>query len=221
MPEFSIAGKAQTVLGPIEPESLGVTLTHEHLLIDLSVIHTEPVQASAKGFFHEPVSITSLGRIRHYGQANLDNSQLLDVDTAIEEAALYRQNGGETLVDATSIGIKRDPQGLARISRATGVNVVMGSSFYVDVAHPAYINEASEDEIAQQIVRDVTEGVDGTGIRSGVIGEVGCSWPLTDNERKVLRASAKAQRLTGAPILIHPGRDVAPRNHRSAGGGWR
>ena len=59
----------------------------------------------------------------------------------------------------------------------------------------------------KQIVRDVTEGVDGTGIRSGIIGEVGCSWPLTDNERKVVRAAAMAQRATGAPILIHPGRD--------------
>ena len=53
--------------------------------------------------------------------------------------------------------------------------------------------------------------MDDTGIRSGVIGEVGCSWPLTDNERKVLRASGRAQVLTGAPLLIHPGRDeVAP-----------
>ena len=190
MPSSSIAGKVQTVLGPIEPEALGVTLTHEHLLVDLSVIHTEPDHASAKGFYHEPVSMKTLGPIRHYGQANLDNSQLLDIDTAIDEAALYRQNGGDTLVDATSIGIKRDPRGLARISRATGVNVVMGSSFYVDVAHPAYVSDASEDELARQIVHDVTEGVDGTKIRSGVIGEVGCSWPLTDNEQKVLRASA-------------------------------
>ena len=39
------------------------------------------------------------------------------------------------------------------------------------------------------------------------MGEVGCSWPLHPNERKVLRATARAQRSTGAPILIHPGRD--------------
>ncbi|MCH7654166.1 MAG: aryldialkylphosphatase [Chloroflexi bacterium] len=207
MPGSNIAGKVQTVLGPIEPDALGVTLTHEHLLVDLSVIHTEPAQASATGFYHEPVSMKALGRIRHYGQANLDNSRLLDIDTAIEEASLYRQNGGDTLVDATSVGIRRDPQGLARISRATGVNIVMGSSFYVDVAHPAYVNDASEHELARQIVNDVAEGVDGTRIRSGIIGEIGCSWPLTENERKVLRASAAAQRTTGAPILIHPGRD--------------
>ena len=48
--------------------------------------------------------------------------------------------------------------------------------------------------------------MDGTGIKAGIIGEVGCTWPLTDNERKSLAAAAAAQRETGAAILIHPGR---------------
>jgi phosphotriesterase-related protein len=71
------------------------------------------------------------------------------------------------------------------------------------------MDSLSEDDIVEQIVRDVVEGVGSTGIKAGVIGEVGCSWPLTENERKVLRASGRAQRLTGAPLLIHPGRDEA------------
>jgi phosphotriesterase-related protein len=211
MANFNLAGKAQTVLGPIDPEQLGVTLTHEHLLIDLSVLYSPKDQASARDFFEKPVSLETVGRIRHYAVPNRDNTQLFDVPTAIEEAMLYKQYGGDSLVDATSIGIARDPEGLARISRATGVNVIMGASYYVAPAHPKDMDSRSEDEIVEQIVRDVTEGVDGTTIKSGVIGEVGCSWPLTDNERKVLRASGRAQLLTGAPLLIHPGRDeVAP-----------
>ena len=76
---------------------------------------------------------------------------------------------------------------------------------------PPIWNTMSEDDIMRQIVADVCEGVDGAQIKSGIIGEVGCSWPLTSNERKSLRASARAQRLTGAPILIHPGRyETAP-----------
>ncbi len=184
-----------------------MTLTHEHLLIDVSVLYSSQERASAKGFFHQPVSVETIGRIRHWGETNLDNSQLLDVPTAIEEAMLYKQYGGVSLVDATSIGIKRDPIGLARISRATGLNIIMGASYYVAPAHPPSMDSLSEDDIVEQIVRDVTEGVDGTNIKSGVIGEVGCSWPLTDNERKVLRASGRAQQLAGAPLLIHPGRD--------------
>ena len=208
MTSSDVVGKVQTVLGPIDPADLGTTLTHEHLLIDLSVLsETPPVEASARDLFYAPLTQETLGYIRYHHAANYDNSRLLDVDTAIDEADLYKQYGGVSLVDATSIGIARDPVGLTRISRATGVNVIMGAAFYVDVAHPAYVSERSEEELAEQIIRDVTEGVDGTGIKSGVIGEVGCSWPLTDNERKVVRAAARAQRATGAPILIHPGRD--------------
>lgn len=203
----NLAGKIQTVLGPIDPEQLGVTLTHEHLLVDLSVAHGPPDSASGKDFYHKPVSQEMVGRIRHHAAQNADNAQLFDVPTAIEEVMLYKQHGGASLVDATSIGIARDPMGLFRISHATGVNIIMGASYYVAAAHPPDIDRLTEDDIVEQIVRDVMEGVDGTVIRSGVIGEIGCTWPLAGNERKVLRASAQAQRITGAPLLIHPGRD--------------
>ena len=201
-------GKVQTVLGAIAPGDLGVTLTHEHLLIDLSpVAAPRPSAASGRGFYQKPVSADITGYISQHAWPNIDNSLLLDVPTAIEEARLYKQHGGNGLVDATSIGIARDPRALALIARATGLNIVMGASYYVAPAHPPQMDSMGEDDIVEQIVTDVTEGADGTGVKAGVIGEVGCSWPLTDNERKVVRASGRAQRLTGAPLLIHPGRD--------------
>lgn len=132
---------------------------------------------------------------------------LLDEGTAIEEANLYVRVGGKTIVDATSMGIGRDPLGLARIARATGLNIIMGSSYYVAKVHPSGMDEKSVEELAEEIIRDVTEGVGDTGIKAGIIGEVGCTWPWTDNERKVVHASALAQQHTGAPLLIHPGRD--------------
>ena len=208
-------GLIQTVTGLIKPDELGITLTHEHLLFDSSYKETKlpigytsqiPTEASLRDLYYKPVSFETLGWIRHHGIHNIDNGKLLDINTAIEEVDLFKQYGGGTLVDVTSIGIARDPIGLARISRHTGVNVVMGASFYVDAAHPVNMDEISEDEIFEKIVEDITEGVDGTGIKSGIIGEVGCSWPLTDNELKVLRASGRAQLATGAPLLIHPGR---------------
>ena len=202
------AGKVQTVLGPIDPDQLGVTLTHEHLLVDLSEITPgQPSAASERDIYHRPVSAELAGLLRQYAWPNRDNSRLLDIATATREAQLYRMHGGDSMVDATSIGIARDPLALARISRAAGVNVIMGASYYVDAAHPPEVAAMDEDDVVRRIVGDLTEGVNGTGIRSGVIGEVGCSWPLTENERKVLRASGRAQRLTGAPLLIHPGRD--------------
>ena len=87
----------------------------------------------------------------------------------------------------------------------------MGAGFYVDAVHPSDMDSRSEDNLVRKIVEDVQQGAVGTGVRAGIIGEVGCTWPLTDNERKSLRASAVAQRETGAAILIHPGRhETAP-----------
>ena len=207
MANGSLAGKAQTVLGPISPDRLGVTLTHEHLLMDGTVVFSPQARASDKGFFNRPVSLDMVGRIRHYAAPNADNARILDVSTAIEEVNLYKQYGGDSLVDTTSLGLARDPIGLARISRATGVNIIMGGAYYVASTHPPEVASFSEAEITERIVQDITEGADGTNIKSGVIGEIGCSSPLAEDERKVLRASGRAQRMTGAPVTIHPGSD--------------
>ena len=204
-------GKIQTVLGLIEPGELGVTLAHEHLLIDMEPVNTVPQEASARALYYEPLSQSNIGYFRHYNLNNLDNTRLTDIDTAIKEAELYKRSGGKALVDATSIGIARDPAGLAKISRATGLHIIMGSSFYVDEAHPDDMTDRSEEDLVEEIVSDDVQGVGPHRVKSGVIGEVGCSWPLTANESKVIRASALAQRITGAPVLIHPGRnEVAP-----------
>ena len=207
MANFNLTGKVQTVLGPISPEQLGVTLCHEHLLSDGSPINAPqpPEEVSARDLYFKPLSLETVGLIRYYGAPNLEDRRLLDVNMAIEEAVLYRQHGGDSLVDATPIGLGRDPVGLAVISRATGLNIVMGGSYYTWRVHPADMDTRSEDELVEEFVRDVTEGVGDTGVKTGVLGEVGCSWPLADNERKVLRATGRAQQITGAPITIHPG----------------
>lgn len=206
-------GKIQTVLGPINPEELGVTLTHEHLLTDLEGVYGPPPEAHAREIYYRPVSrddpnyMETISLIRYQFYRVADNMKLLSVNDAIEEIMLFKQYGGNSIVEVTGGDIGRDPIGLMRISRATGLNILMGSSHYVDDCHPANMDEMSEEEITQNIVREVAEGVGETGIRPGLIGEVGCSWPLTENERKVLRASGRAQRQTGAPLNIHPGRD--------------
>jgi phosphotriesterase-related protein len=202
----NLLGKVQTVLGPIDPQDLGITMTHEHLVIDFRCVYSEPVEASKKGLAYAPVTLENLGWIRYNWNSNLDNLTLLDEDTAVAETERYVRAGGSAIVDATSIGIGRDPLALARISRATGLHIVMGASYYVGATHPPDMGQKTEEELAQEVVRDVTEGVGNTGVRSGIIGEIGCSWPWQDNERKAVRAGAMAQQRTGAPLLIHPGR---------------
>ena len=212
MADNKLKGLVQTVLGPVSPSELGPTMTHEHLLIDFLCMFNPPPEATARARAYEPITLENLGWVRYNPYTNRDNLLLGDEETAIEEASLYKRAGGGTIVDATTIGIGRDPLALARIARTTGLNVVMGAGYYVDAVHPEGIDTLAEPDIAAQIVADITQGVGDTGVRAGIIGEIGCTWPLTANERKVLRAAVSAQRDTGAAILIHPGRnEAAPR----------
>ena len=131
-----VTGYVQTVLGPVAPDALGVTHTHEHILSDLSKIAVEPDDPFEREMFHAPMRMDILGYLSYYFAANLDNLRLDDIDTAIAEIGLYRRHGGGAIVEASSIGLSRNPEGLARVSSATGVHIIMGSSYYVKEAHP-------------------------------------------------------------------------------------
>ncbi len=207
----ALRGMAQTVLGPVEPGQLGRTMMHEHIVVEMPHVAKPPDDPAARTEFYAPLTLETLGRIRFGGIANCDNCNLTDAATASAELRRYCTSGGRTVVDATSIGIGRNPAALAQIARATGLHIVMGSSYYVEETYPAdhRVHETSEAEIAARIVGELRDGVGETGVRPGLIGEVGCSWPITPTEIKVLRASALAQRESGAPLMIHPGRHGA------------
>ncbi|MCA9859570.1 MAG: phosphotriesterase, partial [Thermomicrobiales bacterium] len=127
-----------------------------------------------------------------------------DVELAIAEVSHFRALGGSTIVEVTSCGLGRDPIGLARVSRETGVNIVMGSGWYHEGCYSQEIWRKTANEIADEIVRDLTEGVPRTGVRAGIIGEVGCRGDfVTPAEERVLRAAARAHHETGRSIITH------------------
>jgi phosphotriesterase-related protein len=100
--------------------------------------------------------------------------------------------------------LERHPLALQRVAMATGLHVVMGTSWFTKAWHPANMDSRSVENLTEEIVREVTTGVGDTGIRPGIIGEVGAQGgPLTPNEEKVLRASGRASRLTGAAVTLH------------------
>ncbi len=204
MRQEELTGRVQTVLGIIDADSLGVTLHHEHLLLDTSSSLVEPTEASEKELAHQPLTLENRYWAKLHTRFHPANRQLTDEKLVIKEALLYKWAGGDSIVELTPIGIGRDPLGLARIARATGLNVVMGAGYYVGATHPPELATKTEEEITEGIVRDIVVGVSDTGVRAGIIGEIGCSAPLMDNERKVLRASAAAQQRTGAALNIHP-----------------
>jgi len=200
-------GEAQTVLGPVPASSLGVTLTHEHLLCDLTPFLRAPQTDDERGFAEAPITIELIGRLRYFPYSNRSNLRLDERPLAIEEAARYKRAGGSAIVDATSCGIGRDPEGLAEVARAAGLHVIMGSGYYVAAVHPADLAARGEEAIADGIAREIVDGTTPSGIRPGIIGEIGLSWPPHPNEYMVLRAAARAQRRTGAPLVVHPGRN--------------
>jgi phosphotriesterase-related protein len=204
-----LSGKVQTVLGLVAPDDLGITLPHEHFVLDARVYYQEPELAIDKALARQPISLENLNWVRHHQTNSIDNLILDDEQEAIEEVMLFKQEGGRTVVDCSNRDHKRDPEVLVRISQATGLNIIMGSGYYVWPAHDAGMNAKTEDAILQEFIQDITEGVDGTGVRSGVIGELGTSSPLHPNELKVLNAGARAQQITGAPISIHSPRHEA------------
>jgi phosphotriesterase-related protein len=197
------SGTAMTVLGPVPVDQLGVTLMHEHVFLDAGSWWREPAEATRKHLARQPLRIEHLGELRLDPFVSRDNCDLLDEAAAIDELLQFRALGGQTVVDPTNVGIGRDPLALQRVSRLTGLQIVMGCGYYLHPSHPPGVAAMGADDVAAEIVRDVTEGVPGTGVRAGIIGEIGVSAAFTEAERTVLRGAGRASAQTGVPLTIH------------------
>lgn len=200
-----LSGLVLTVDGPVAPETLGATLMHEHLFVDLR----RPAHARRPGEdapeSQEPLTLANLSAVRN-GMPNADDAVIQDVDLVASEAQAFADAGGGTIVDVTGGQMGRNPLGLREVAARTGLTIVMGGSFYTTTFHPVDFAERTVDELAAGIARDIVEGVDGTGVRTGIIGEIGAEGaPLAEAEWKSVRASARASRLTGAPMSFHVG----------------
>jgi phosphotriesterase-related protein len=135
------------------------------------------------------------------------NLRSYDDDVIASEVELYMDLGGRAMVDCTINGIEPNPAGLRRISERTGLHVIAGSGYYIYPSHPPDMDSKTIEDIQDEIVGDLTRGGHGTDVLSGLIGELGASWPLHPNEEKTFRAGARAHLETGAPISVHPGHD--------------
>ncbi len=203
----NMAGRVMTVRGPIDPGQLGITLMHEHLFVATTRTYMPDDNTPATDWrlWERELTMDRLDLTRARRPIR-DNWFIADEQTAIDEAMEFRYLGGGTLVELTSIGIRRDPLAMARVSHVTGLNVVMGTGWYMKLYHPSGMDTLTVESMTDEIVRDITVGVGDTGIRSGIIGEVGIEGaPITGNEVKSIRASGRASRATGAPITFHRG----------------
>jgi len=190
----------QTVLGPIDPGDLGVTSAHEHLWMDSRpLLDVHGYQATER----EPWDSATATEARWNPGCHPDNYRLTDVGTTAEELAPYVRAGGRAIVELTPPTLGRDPERVREISERTGVHVVLGTGQYLEPVHEPWIVTATEATIADRLIAEVRDGIGSTGIRPGVLGEIGTSDPVTAGERRVLRAVAAASLASGLAISVH------------------
>jgi phosphotriesterase-related protein len=192
-----------TVTGPISADEMGITLAHEHLLLDMDWPGLWPDVSHRPDLVWEPVSITNLGEIRRNYMAARDNALLNNVAEMSEEVGYFRAAGGGTIAEMTTLGLAPNPAGLREISQRSGVHIIAGTGFYTEeTLSPA---QAALDVEAMRalMVRDLTEGFPGTGVKAGVIGEIALNQPMKPAEERALRAAARAHKDTGAALCVH------------------
>ena len=195
--------EVMTVRGPMAVADMGITLTHEHIFNDVSswAHRTESRGWDPEELALRPVTEEILWDLRQDPFANLDNCRLDDLEAARAEIDRYAALGGRTIMDATGLGVGRDLAGLAAVSESTGIAIIAGTGYYLDAAQPEDVKSLRAEEVAERILKDLTEGED--GIRPGFIGEIGVGSDFTPAERNSLRGALMAQRETGLPIQVH------------------
>jgi len=191
-----------TVLGPMDAERCGICLVHEHVLFDLRCYQQDGSDAG-------PLSIEQLGAARRDFSRFPDNMVLDDVQLAKDELRQYVDFGGRSIVDGTPIGLRlkgagTHPLALRALAEATGLNIIASCGYYVESSHPPEVASASVGQLADIMISEIIDGIDGTDVKAGMIGEIGLSQPIRPNELRVLQAACQAQLATGVGLQIHP-----------------
>jgi phosphotriesterase-related protein len=175
--------QVNTVLGPVDADSLGKTLMHEHFI------------------FSFPGYATDLTL------APYDYAGALEKGIAVANRAKF--HGVKTIVDVTPNECARDPLLLKEISEKTGINIICVTGCYFESSGaPAYWNFRAllgdaVQEIQDMFVAEYTQGIADTGIKAGLIKIGSSKGVITDYEKMVFKAAARASRETGALIMTH------------------
>lgn len=163
-----------TVLGPVATTDLGFTLSHEH------------VGTNAAG-------------LRHTYPEIIDREGLLEQSvTAMQEA---HQEGVRTIVEVTTFDLGRDISLIQEVSRRSGVQIIAATGNHLAVPRP--FGDMSPDIIARLYIREIEEGIEGTGIKAGIIKVASDRGGITPPQEVILRAAARTHHRTGLPISTH------------------
>lgn len=204
--------QVNTVRGPIPVRDIGITLTHEHLWMDTVPLYYRQQPALQGSMCTERVTPANRDfiwsdkeRILHYCE---DNIRFDNIDDMVEELKDFTAAGGSTIFEVTPHDLGRDPLALREISEKSGVNIVMGGThYYLPCLDEETLDVVYRDEkkavslLADRMIAEFDVGVGDTGVKPGVLGEVGLRHEPTN--RILARAALIAQRETGAPAIFH------------------
>src|SRR5919106_162517 len=163
-----------TVLGPVESSELGFTLSHEH------------VGTNAAG-------------LRHTYPEFIDRPGI--IEQASEALKHAYDEGLRTMVDVSTFDLGRDVVMMQEVSRRSGVQIVAATGNHLAVPRP--FGDVSPDVIAPLYIREIEEGIEGTGVKAGIIKVASDRGGVTPPQEVVLRAAARAHHRTGVPISTH------------------
>ena len=205
-----------TVTGPISSDQLGFTLVHEHLFLDSTREGSDDnnLLNDAELAYQELMRYKNAGGVTLVDQTNgglrgtdLPHPPQLSRGYYIQPESLTRAftepwelDHNKALIAPDFLPMKH-PLAVRQMAERTGLNVILGSGWYRETYYWPYAYQTKTSRLAEDIVRELTEGIDGTDVRAGIIGEIGCRHTrISAAEERMLRAAARAHKETGVTI---------------------
>lgn len=192
-----------TVNGEIKKEDLGVTLPHEHLFISSMYEFKGPYEAVKEKISNQKLTIKNLYFAINNPWSIKDNLLLNDEKLATSEVVKFKEVGGSTIIEVSSIGCGRSPKAIRNVSINAGVNIIIGCGYYLEETLPQWVFKKSKSDLIKEIINEIYYGIRGTNIKPGIIGEIGIGSNLGIWEKKSLEIAVKVQKETGLAISIH------------------
>ncbi len=192
-------GIIRSVQGDLISQDMGNIMIHEHIIFDITL-------PEKKKQTKIDISMSDRWQIDYFSNQEPSNSLQEDISIAVDELRHFFCDGGSVIVDQSVFGLSRSPDKLLQISKLSGVHIVAAAGSYTEQYLPKKFLEMDTEALTERFIDEVNSGLDGTSIKAGIIGEIGCSWPITSFEKKAIFAAAYAAHKTGVALSIHPGR---------------
>jgi len=194
-----------TLMGEVDKSQLGVVLPHEHTCFGVSEFLTMYDDWEMEKTFHGEVTLETLGLLTRNPYAVRANNIMDCPDILIDEIFQFKKAGGGTWVDLSGRRrrFSRNIRFTYEVALKTGLHVVAGTGYGLDQNMGKLVETGTVNDLVDEMMTDITEGIDGTGLKAGVIGEVGTGKDITPKEYKALEAASIVQKQSGLGLQIH------------------